>query len=193
MRYSVRETKYVGRSKQAWSLVFMLISFASLTVGNVIFHSGLFPLQNLSFSRYFSLEMDQFSGFSAYFWAVVKACRTDLWCVLFIAFSNLARIPKVILVGVFTYRSFLFGFCGAYLISGIHSTTVLANEFLVWGLFFLYHVLLFAILICFGAFTASLNLSPRSFKGMKYALTVCCELSLVIFMNMVYYFLISKI
>lgn len=192
MRYS-RETRNIRDDTQILILILILTCFVFLTLGNVIFHFHFLPVNGNSISRYFSFDVTEFATFTEYFWAVVKACRLDILCVVLIALADLTRFPRTFLIGLFMYRSFLFGFCGAHLISEIGAASYFIRGFFSWLLFFLYHIALFSILICFGAFSASGRRGLKPYRRLNYLLTVFCELTLVVFLNLVYYFLISKI
>ena len=193
MRYSIRETKKIQNDTQTLVFVLMLICFIFLVLGNIIFHLRFLPVKEHSISRYFSFNLAKFPSFVEFFWAVFKACRLDILCVVLIAFSPFTRFPRAFLAVLFMCRSFLFGFCGAHLIAGIGETAYFFRGFFSWLLFFLYHISLFSILIHFGAFSAYFHRCIEPYRHLKYLLTIFCELALVVFLNLVYYFLISKI
>ncbi len=174
----------------------MFICLVALIVGNFSFHFGVFPVtesSTLYLWQYFSFSVQNIHSLTDFLWAVILASRSDLICLLLIAVSPLVKIQKSFVFCVLGYRSFLFGFCGAYMISSIGSNVSFARGCVFWLIFFLYHVALFAVLICFASATFSWWQRKRSIDIIACFFTVCGELALLILLNAVYYFLISKI
>lgn len=175
----------------------MLVCLVFLVLGNIVLHAEIFPITNEASQyllRHFSFEFQDGSSLADFLWAVIIASRGDILCVLLIAISHLVKMQKLFITAIFAYRSFVFGFCGAYIISTINVIGSFWCGCVAWTLFFVYHISLFAVLICFGSATIGKNTRPpRLGERIGYVITVCGEIALVIFLNVVYYFLISKI
>ena len=177
-------------------LLLMLVCLLFLIAGNVVFHVGTFPVMGEALqylSRHFSFDMQAYSTTADFLWAVMIASRGDILCVLLIAFSRLVKIQRLFVSAVFAYRSFVFGFCGAYIIGAIGLLGSFLHGCVSWVLFFIYHIFYFALLICFGAATFATDVQVRLGRRLGYIITVCGEIALVILFNVIYYFLISKI
>lgn len=177
-------------------LLLMLICLLSLIAGNVMFHAGTFPATDVAsqyLSRHFSFDMQDYSTVADFLWAVIIASRGDILCVLLIAISRLVKAQKLFVSVVFAYRSFVFGFCGAYIIGMIGLFGSFLHGCVSWVLFFIYHIFYFAVLICFGSATLAADVQIRLGRRLHYIITVCGEIALVILLNVIYYFLISKI
>lgn len=177
-------------------LLLMLICLVALIAGNGAYHSDVLPVTDAA-SQYllahFSLVGQTFQGIVDFLWMTMVAARGDVLCVLLVAISPLIRIPRLFICAVFAYRAFLFGFCGAYIIGMIGDSISFAQGGVWWGLFFLYHILFFSVLICFASSIFARTSQHRVWRKIGYAMTVCGEMALVIFLNVIYYFLISKI
>lgn len=175
----------------------MLICLAFLFLGNFLYHSGLLPVTastELRLRAFIEFRKENIGSLGDFLVSVIVAARTDIFCVLLIAFSRLTRIPKLFTYCVFSYRSFLFGFCGACMIIKVKAFEPFTQGFLLWLAFFVYHIAYLAILICFGDATirhsgGNVPVSER----IQYILTVFSEIALAILLNFIYYFLISKI
>lgn len=194
-RYAVSRDKRNTNELYA-VLLLMLTCLLFLVVGNILFHTKMLPVTvdvASRFQTHFSFsEIKELTLFDFLF-SVISASKSDLICLLFIAFSGLTKIPRTIIFGVFAYRSTVFGYCGAYIVATARTVGSFWETSVMWLLFFVYHIAYFSVLICFGAFTIQ-NTSVRSIKAqIGYFATVCCELALTILLNVVYYFLISII
>lgn len=177
-------------------LLLMLVCLLFLIAGNVVFHAGAFPTTDVAsqyLSRHFSFDMQDYSTAADFLWAVMIASRGDILCILLIAFSRLVKTQKLFISAVFAYRSFVFGFCGAYIIGTIGLFESFLHGCVSWILFFIYHIFYFALLICFGSATFVTDVQVRLGRRLGYIITVCGEIALVILFNVIYYFLISKI
>lgn len=178
-------------------LLLMLICLIFLFLGNILYHSRLFPITDaaeLRFLSYASFREKSISSIADFLLSVIVAARTDIFCVLLIAFSKLTKIPRTFTYCIFSYRSLLFGFCGSYIIAKINDFETFAQGFLIWLVFFTYHVTYFAVLICFGDETLRHKATGATVRSrLQYMLTVFTEVALVILLNSVCYFLISKI
>lgn len=173
--------------------LFLCVCLVFLTLGNLVFHSGilLFPENTRRLVvRHFAFNIGKYSSFTDFLSAIIGAARIDILFVLFIAFSDLIKVQKFFLSALFAYRSFIFGLCGAYIISGPGAELGFENGFFHWCLFFLYHICFFAIMICYGS-AVLVNGKKSISKILLLGATACGEIALVILLNVVYYFLIS--
>ena len=179
----------------AWERVgLMAVCLVALTLGNCLFHTGWITVDASSFNLFLeTFSLDDSPSFSSFLWSVILHSRKDIFCVLLISCARFVKFPRTFISLLFFVRSTLLGFCGAFFIGGVGKDISLWSGFLAWMLFFGYHTLFFAVMICFGTHTLSLCREPFSWrKDAGYWLTVCGEISLVILSNMVYCFLISK-
>lgn len=186
------------RRKEAFDVVLLfLVGLVFLTAGNILYHSRIVPIKEGVAERlrlFITRPEDGINITSAFLLSVIFAARGDILCVWLIAFSNFTKIPRLFTYCVFSCRSFLFGFCGACLIRGIDSFGSFWQGTFAWILFFVYHIVYFSILICFGEATLRrYDQVPTAISRLQYMLTVFAESALVVLINAVYYFLISKI
>ena len=102
--YLTKETTVRTYENHGLTLIFMIICFVFLVLGNSLFHFGLALPQSYEIEPYFSFNIDRFESFSSYFFSVVYSCRLDIFCVFLIAFAGFTRNAIVFLGGVFAYR-----------------------------------------------------------------------------------------
>lgn len=186
-----------GENKQLGVFLLILICVLFLSIGNALCHSKILPVTETAEVHFFSfvaLRDQNICAFNDFLRSVIWGARGDIYCLLLIAFSRLTKIPRIFTYFIFAYRSLLFGFCGAYLIERIGRFDSFLFGSLFWLIFFVYHIIYFAILICFGDATLRWysNGSAMISWG-RYVLTVFVECALIILVNLIYYFLISKI
>lgn len=177
-------------------LALMLICLSFLILGNILYHSNIFPATEETdshFHAYVSIGMQEGQGLSSFLISVISASHVDILCVLLVAFSRLTKIPKLFLGCVFAYRSLLFGYCGAYIVARIGTFDSFAQGCLIWLIFFLYHIVYFAVLICLGEATLRRRDHMPFLFRVRYLITIFAEIALVILLNAIYYFLISKV
>lgn len=189
--------KQTGSPDFGGILILMLVCLVALVLGNLLFHARALPQTNdgsLRLWSLFSFEPSSVHSPVDFLLSVIGASRGDVLCVILISVAYLIKIPRLFISSVLAYRSFLFGFCGAYIISAIGSQISFFQGCVTWGLFFVYHISFFAILICFSSsIFASLRDGWSAARIVNYLLIICGEISLVLLLNVIYYFLISKL
>lgn len=180
------------RNDEYFSLVSLVICVAFWTVGNALYHSPIFslPVAGIPLDRWLEIPQEAAASPLLFLTSVILAARGDIACLFLIAFSMTTKIPRVFSWGVVAYRSVVFGFGGAHFVDCLFQF----SNFSLWLTFFLYHVFYFAVLICFIEATIRLcDLQPQLLEKVRYAMSLLAECSLIIFLNLVYYFLIFKI
>lgn len=186
-----------GENELLGVFILMLICVLFLSIGNTLCHTKLLPVTETAeahFASFISLRNQNVRAFNDFLRSVIWGARGDIGCLLLIAFSRLTKIPRIFTYFIFAYRSLLFGFCGAYLIERIGRFDSFLFGSLFWLIFFVYHIIYFAILICFGDATIRWHTNSGAMISWgRYVLTVFAECALVILVNLMYYFLISKI
>lgn len=181
----------------AWySLILAAVCLAFLAVGNILYHSQILPMTEiteLKLARFISQEDGSVSS-PLSLAAIALASKWDIICLLLVSFSRLTKIPGAFISSVLSCRSIAFGFCGAYIVGMIPHAASSLHGCLMWIVFFLYHIAYFSVLICFSAETLQANSRPTSMvKNIRYLISILAECSLIIFFNLIYYFLINKI
>ena len=173
--------------------LFLLMAgcLVGLAIGNLIFHARVIPI-TVNGMRYladhFSLDLTNYQTLSQFLWAVILSARGDILFVALIAVALLFKARFGYLFFLFACKSFIFGICGAFIIDSIAFFGSFFVGCLSWILFFVYHVALFSILLCFGVLTVSWQAKRNLWR---YFVMVCGEISLVVLLNAIYYFLIS--
>ena len=171
-------------------LMFLCLGFVIL--GNFLFHSGVLPTNGGTTSllrRYFVGKFTNENPFLLFVW---RGSRNDLLCVGLIAGSGLIRSQKLFACSIFSYKSLLFGYSGACLVSHIANAQDFYRNTAIWLLFFVRYTLYFSLLICFLIATTS-EIKRKKVERARYLLVVLCEFGLVLLINCVYYYLIDKI
>lgn len=173
--------------------LFLLMAgcLVGLVFGNLVFHARLIPMTANGIrylADYFSFDLANYQTLSQFLWAVILSARGDILFVALIAIALFFKARYGYLFFLFVCKSFIFGFCGAFIIDSIAFFDSFFAGCLSWVLFFVYHIALFSILLCFGALTVSWHAKRNMWR---YYMTICGEISLVILLNAIYYFLIS--
>lgn len=187
------KAEYEGKSNgEYFSLLSLVVCLAFLTIGNVLYHSPIFSssMAEIPIDRWLEIPKEAASSPLLFLMSVILAARGDIVCLFLIALSRVTKFPRVFILGVVAYRSVVFGFGGACFIEYLFQF----SDFLLWLTFFLYHIFYFAVLICFIEETVRLcDLQPQLSENVRYLVSLLAECSLIIFLNLVYYFLIFKI
>lgn len=171
--------------ENSYVLLWTLLCLFFLALGNVVLHTNLFwP------SEHMALEIQ--SIFSPTIFGLkdlLAKTRGELLCVVLIACAELVKIPRRFIGCIFAIRSFLFGYCGAYM-TITASTSI---SYVKWALFLIYNACFLSALICFSTYIL-LRIEGRRKKGtFSHFATIFCEAVLAFAMNSVYYFLLSNI
>ena len=179
------------------SLVLLIVCLSFLSLGIFLYHFHIFPTTESSVSqleRFMSLGEREYTSLLLFLTDVIVAARLDITCFLWIAFSRLTRIPRLFAIGVLSYRSAVFGFCGSFIIVNLACFPTRLSGVFAWLIFFIYHIAYFSLLLCFCEMT--LHSCGKRFvlwEAVQYAASILLECSLIIFLKWIYCFLINKI
>ena len=175
---------------------FMLVCLVSIVLGNVVFHFAL-PNDVIISEHYliehFSFQFDKNQPVSQFLWKIILFSRKDLFVVFLVSVSFWVAAQRSFLCLIFTCRSFHFGFCGAYIISSVAQFDTFLRGCFFWFLFFVRHIAILSVLLCFGEAILSYRRKVDFRSDLLYFFTICGEIALVIFLNTVYFFIISII
>ncbi len=184
------------KENEFWGISFAVFLVA-LIAGNGLYHLQILHISNQTLvqSLLKALNVELFNGsIIDTLKKIIYLAKGDIFCLLTIASARFLKKPSALTFLVFLYRGIIFGFCGAGIIGALRVETNWRPFFGLWLAFFVYHVILFSSLLHFAVYTLRIEASSvQNTNFFRYFMTICEELSLIIFLNVIYYFLIYLI